>query len=128
MLPAFFGRLIEASILLYAGLKSFKAIKSTNAEDDTQWLTFWLLYTIFEFTTTVTDLFGGYIIPFYVEAKIGFLLFIGVGGGANIIFPMIEPYLLQAEAEADKANVDKIIDNAAGAVRTSINKAMKKAN
>jgi receptor expression-enhancing protein 5/6 len=126
MIPVFIGRLVEASILLYAGLKSFKAIKSNDSNDDTQWLTFWLLYTIFEFGTTVTDLFAGYIIPFYVEMKIIFLLFIGVGGGANILFPVIEPYLLQAEAEADKRGIDKIVDNAAGAVREGISGALKR--
>ena len=126
MIPQFIGRFVEASILLYAGLKSFKAIKSNDSNDDTQWLTFWLLYTIFEFATTVTDLFAGFIIPFYVELKIFFLVFLGVGGGANILFPVIEPYLLQAEAEADKRGIDKIVDNAAGAVRDSISGALSR--
>ena len=126
MIPAFVASLAEAVLSLYAGLMSFRAIQSEDANDDKQWLTFWLLYTIFEFGTTVTDLFAGYIIPFYVEMKIIFLLFIGVGGGANILFPVIEPYLLQAEAEADKRGIDKIVDNAAGAVREGISGALKR--
>jgi receptor expression-enhancing protein 5/6 len=124
MIPSFLARLLEATILLYAGLKSFKAIKSNNKEDDTQWLTFWLLYGIFEFVTTVTDTVGGYIIPFYNEIKIAFLLFIGAGPGALILYPMLEPYLLQAEAHADRYKVEDIVNDAAGKVHGAINGAL----
>jgi len=111
MMWAFLYRLLGSTILLYAGLKSFKAIKSQNKEDDTQWLTFWLLYSVFEFTTTVSDILIGWILPFYNEIKLGFLIFIGLGGGAKVVFPMLEPYLHQAEKFSEVYQVEETINS-----------------
>ena len=121
MIPGFFAEILQVTILLYAGLKSFKAIRSNDKDDDTKWLTFWLLFAIFEFVTTLTDLVGGYIIPLYNEIKIGFLLFIGVGPGSMVVFPLLEPYLLQAEAHADKYKVEQMVNDAAGKVHSALN-------
>ena len=121
MIPNFIANLFQVTVLLYAGLKSFKAIKSENKEDDTKWLTFWLLYSVFEFVTTFSDLVGGYIIPMYNEVKVVFILFIGVGPGSLIIYPLLEPYLLVAESHADRYEVDRLVSNAAGRVQSAIN-------
>ena len=83
-------------IILYCGYMSFKAIESTNKDDDTQWLTFWLLYSIIVFAEIWTDIFlawyvevrAGYgrmcvlcmlfRIPFYSELKIGLIAYLGI--------------------------------------------------
>lgn len=120
MIPTFIANLLEVTVLLYAGLKSFKAIKSDNKDDDTKWLTFWLLFSVFEFVTTFSDLVGGYIIPMYNEVKVVFILFIGVGPGSLIIYPLLEPYLNIAESHADRYEVDRMVNDAAGRVHNAI--------
>lgn len=41
---------------IYPAYQSFKAISTPNAEDDTQWLTYWVVYAFFNITESVTDL------------------------------------------------------------------------
>ena len=81
----------------YAGLMSFRAIQSEDPKDDKQWLTFWLLFSAFELSATVTDVLFGWIIPYYNELKCGLLTFLGVFGGAELVYPVIEPLLLKAD-------------------------------
>lgn len=103
MLPPVLLRLAQTAFLLYCGLRSFKAIRSVDPNDDRRWLTFWLLFTLFEFATTISDYTLGMVLPLYDEAKLAFVVFLGVGGGASLLFPVLEPLLLEAEKRADDA-------------------------
>jgi len=93
--------LAEKVLTFYAGIQSFRAIQSPDPKDDKQWLTFWLLFGLFDLTCFLTSILG-YILPFYDEAKVGFVVFMGVFGGANKIYPLLEPLLLQADEVAKK--------------------------
>ncbi|CAM9973093.1 unnamed protein product [Discosporangium mesarthrocarpum] len=42
-------------VVLYAPYMSFRAIQSVGLEDDKQWLTFWVVYSVFEVLEKVTD-------------------------------------------------------------------------
>ena len=42
-------------LLLHAGVQSFKALQTSDEKDDKQWLTFWLLYAIFDWVTAIAD-------------------------------------------------------------------------
>jgi hypothetical protein len=92
----------HAAITFYAGLMSFRAIQANDHTIDKQWLTFWLLYSLFELATTCADFLLGWVLPFYNEVKAAFLIFIGIFGGAEQLYPLIEPYLLQTDAVARK--------------------------
>ena len=81
---------------------SFRAIQTTDSGDDKQWLTFWLLFSLFELATKCADYLLGWVLPYYNEAKAAFLIFIGVFGGAQQLYPLLEPYLLQTDAVARK--------------------------
>jgi hypothetical protein len=94
--------LAQAAISFYAGVKSFRAIQSSDPRDDKQWLTFWLLYSIFELACTLSDFILGGVVPFYNELKCAFLIFLGVFGGAEKVYPLVEPFLLQGEEVANK--------------------------
>jgi len=64
----------------------------------------------------ITDLLE-FAIPLYNEIKIAFIVFIGIGGGASIIFPLLEPILYEGVRAADEAGVEKV----AGMVSDTVN-------
>ena len=82
MIPAAICDLATSVVLVYCGLFSFRALQSLGGGDDKQWLTFWLLYSLFDLATGVLD-YVSFVIPFYHEAKLGFVIFLGVFGGAS---------------------------------------------
>lgn len=41
---------------IYPAYQSFKAISTPNTDDDTQWLTYWVVYSFFNMTESITDL------------------------------------------------------------------------
>lgn len=84
-------------LLAYAGIKSFRAIQSPLPDDDKQWLTFWLIYSLFDLVVFVADLFL-WVVPFYGGIKLAFLIFLGVLNGAVKLYPLLEPFLLQGDA------------------------------
>ncbi len=96
--------LAHTIIAFYAGVKSFRAIQSNDPRDDKQWLTFWLLYSLFDLASTLADFFLGLIVPFYNELKVAFLVFLGVFGGAAQVYPFVEPLLLKGYQVARKYN------------------------
>ncbi|KAJ8304813.1 hypothetical protein KUTeg_018396 [Tegillarca granosa] len=49
---------------LYPAYASVKAIESTSKDDDTQWLTYWVVYSFFSLLEFFTDIFLFWI-PFY---------------------------------------------------------------
>lgn len=48
---------------IYPAYQSFKAISTPNAEDDTQWLTYWVVYAFFNITESITDLILSWYVP-----------------------------------------------------------------
>mmetsp|Transcript_6048 Transcript_6048/g.7492 ORF Transcript_6048/g.7492 Transcript_6048/m.7492 type:complete len:129 (-) Transcript_6048:650-1036(-) len=100
--PVVLLKLVESVILLYCGILSFRAIQSEALHDDKQWLTFWFVYALFQFSTCVADYSIGFILPFYNEAKIGVVVFLGVFNGATIVYPIFEPFLVKGDLVARK--------------------------
>lgn len=93
--------LAEKVLIFFAGVKSFRAIQSPDPKDDKQWLTFWLLFGLFDLALFVGQLVG-WLIPFYDEMKVAVIIFLGVFGGAEKIYPVLEPILLQGDEVAKK--------------------------
>lgn len=50
-------------------LLSIKAIESKNKEDDTQWLTYWVVYGLFTVVEAFSDIFLFWL-PFYYVGKV----------------------------------------------------------
>lgn len=48
---------------------SIKAIESPNKDDDTQWLTYWVVYGIFSIAEFFSDIFLSWF-PFYYMMKV----------------------------------------------------------
>ncbi|VUZ45174.1 unnamed protein product [Hymenolepis diminuta] len=91
---------------LYPAYASIKAIESTCKEDDTKWLTYWVVYAAFGLIETFTDIFL-YWIPFYALDKCILLVYLMIPGkynGSVLLYNrFIRPYILKYENDIDKA-------------------------
>merc|ERR1712012_392037 len=91
---------------------SLKAIRSDRKDDDTKWLTYWVLYGFVSFVESITDIFL-YWIPMYEFAKMLMYIFLWSPQteGAIIIYKRgIGPIMSELEGVEDvvKQGVDKV--------------------
>lgn len=86
-----------------------KAIESPNKEDDTQWLTYWVVYGVFSIVEFFSDLFLSWF-PFYYMLKCGFLLWCmapSPANGADLLYKrVIRPFFLKHESQVDSVVSD----------------------
>uniref|UniRef100_G1M1R6 Receptor expression-enhancing protein n=1 Tax=Ailuropoda melanoleuca TaxID=9646 RepID=G1M1R6_AILME len=112
----------------YPAYVSIKAIESPNKEDDTQWLTYWVVYGVFSIAEFFSDLFLSWV-PFYYMLKCGFLLWCmapSPSNGAELLYKrVIQPVFLKHESQVDTM-VSDLKDKAKETVDT-ITKEAKKA-
>ncbi|XP_032284629.1 receptor expression-enhancing protein 5-like [Phoca vitulina] len=112
----------------YPAYVSIKAIESPNKEDDTQWLTYWVVYGVFSTAEFFSDLFLSRI-PFHHMLKCGFLLWCmtpSPSSGAELLYKhVIQPVFLRHESQVDTM-VNDLKDKAKETVDT-ITKEAKKA-
>ncbi|KAF1331288.1 Er membrane protein dp1/yop1, partial [Globisporangium splendens] len=106
---------------LYPAYQSFKAISTPNTDDDTQWLTYWVVYAFFNITESITDLLLSWI-PFYFFIKVAFLVWCYHPStvGSNVIYnAAIKPYF------APHVNtLDAAMKSAADAAKAATSKAL----
>ncbi|KAM9330936.1 receptor expression-enhancing protein 5 [Gastrophryne carolinensis] len=104
----------------YPAYVSIKAIESPNKDDDTQWLTYWVVYGIFSIVEFFSDIFLSWF-PFYYMIKCGFLLWCmspSPANGATMLYnKIIRPFFLKHESQMDSL-VKDIKDKAADAADT----------
>ncbi|MDP2435363.1 MAG: HVA22/TB2/DP1 family protein, partial [archaeon] len=67
--------IVNLAGFVFPAYASFLAIRSTNKEEDTQWLAYWVIYTLFIVLESLTDLFVEYI-PLYHLLKLVFLIWL----------------------------------------------------
>ena len=101
LIPSALASLIVNAELLYCGYLSFKALESERNSDDTRWLTFWFVYTLFAFGKSIVD-YVAFVIPFYTEAHIAIVTYMAFLGGANVAYGILRPILKQHEAIIDQ--------------------------
>jgi len=94
---------------IFPAYLSFKAVESADTRDDTQWLTYWIVYSYFN----IIEFFSDYIlfwIPFYSLIKCCFLLWMVNFNGASLIYSrFIRPFLMEQEEMIDSV-VDQVED------------------
>ncbi|XP_076105549.1 receptor expression-enhancing protein 5-like isoform X3 [Mytilus galloprovincialis] len=97
---------------LYPAYASVKAIESRQKEDDTQWLTYWVVYSFFALVEFFADIFLFWI-PFYWFLKCVFLVWcmapIASNGSQMIYHRLIKPIVLKYQNKIDDA-IDKAAD------------------
>ncbi|CAL1591467.1 unnamed protein product [Knipowitschia caucasica] len=89
---------------VYPAYYSIKAIESENKEDDTKWLTYWVVYGVFSLGEFFSDIFL-YWFPFYYAFKCLFLLWcmapVSWNGSQIIYSRLVRPVFLKHEATVD---------------------------
>ncbi|XP_048360675.1 receptor expression-enhancing protein 5 [Sphaerodactylus townsendi] len=112
----------------YPAYISIKAIESPNKEDDTQWLTYWVVYGIFSIGEFFADIFLSWF-PFYYMMKCGFLIWCmapSPSNGAEFLYHrIIRPIFLKHEKKLD--GVVKDLKDKASDTADTITKEVKKA-
>lgn len=88
---------IDMVAYLYPAYASIKAIETTNnKEDDTQWLTYWLVFSLFKFVESIAQPLIS-LIPLYFIGKVSFLVWCfypGVDGAKVIYTSFISPHVV----------------------------------
>ncbi|KAG7277545.1 hypothetical protein CRUP_030707 [Coryphaenoides rupestris] len=89
---------------VYPAYYSIKAIESENKEDDTKWLTYWVVYGVFSLGEFFSDIFL-YWFPFYYAFKCLFLMWcmapVAWNGSQVIYNRVVRPIFLRHEATVD---------------------------
>ncbi|XP_068607958.1 receptor expression-enhancing protein 6-like [Brachionichthys hirsutus] len=88
----------------YPAYFSIKAIESSNKEDDTQWLTYWVVYGLFGIAEAFSDVFLSWF-PFYYISKCVFLIWcmapVSWNGSSVLYNRVIRPFFLKHESAMD---------------------------
>jgi receptor expression-enhancing protein 5/6 len=90
---------------LYPAYCSIAAIESSDKEDDTQWLTYWVVFATFCVLENFTD-YILYWVPFYFAIKVSFLVWCMIPKyqGAKIVYnAVIKPAFQKYESSIDAA-------------------------
>ncbi|KAJ8310931.1 hypothetical protein KUTeg_011516 [Tegillarca granosa] len=102
----FIGFCIQLMHQFFFYFDRVKAIESTSKDDDTQWLTYWVVYSFFSLLEFFTDIFLFWI-PFYWFFKCVFLVWCfapAQWNGSNMIYNrLIRPFVLRYQTKIDKA-------------------------
>jgi receptor expression-enhancing protein 5/6 len=106
---------------LYPAYASIKAIESKQKDDDTKWLTYWVVYSVFHLLEFFTDIFLFWI-PFYWFFKCCFLVYCFAptswNGSLKIYYKIIRPVVLKHQKK-----IDETLDKAKSAAKTAFNEA-----
>mmetsp|Transcript_9701 Transcript_9701/g.31082 ORF Transcript_9701/g.31082 Transcript_9701/m.31082 type:complete len:182 (+) Transcript_9701:199-744(+) len=104
------GLLCNLVGFVYPAYASFKAIESEGKEDDTQWLTYWVVYAIFNIVETFADVILFWF-PFYYSLKFGFLIWLflpSIRGAQYLYNTIILPFFTVQEKRFNDAVQDII--------------------
>ena len=123
LIGCFFGSVIYMlmglSILIdlvgfgYPAYKSFKSLQTKKSNDDSQWLTYWIVYSFVNLSEYILFLFSW--IPLYYQFKLIFIIWLAHEHtrGAELIYKnYLENFLIKHEAKIDEAveKIDNITD------------------
>ncbi|XP_049785051.1 receptor expression-enhancing protein 6-like [Schistocerca cancellata] len=107
---------------VYPAYRSIKALETPQKDDDTKWLTYWVVFALF----SVTEFFSGLLVhwfPFYWLLKCMFFIWCFVpleANGSMVIYRnVIRPYFIKHHAQVDSA-MSNIADSATKLIAENI--------
>eukprot|EP01112_Ceratiomyxa_fruticulosa_P001081 TRINITY_DN1106_c0_g1_i1.p1 TRINITY_DN1106_c0_g1~~TRINITY_DN1106_c0_g1_i1.p1 ORF type:complete len:167 (+),score=27.78 TRINITY_DN1106_c0_g1_i1:54-554(+) len=118
IVSSFFCAVVGTAFPIYA---SFKALETPGADDDTQWLTYWVVYAVFSLFENIADFLVSWI-PFYFEMKIIALIGLQLPGPklASVLYKTyIRPYLQEREGRIDH-QIAHITENIIAQVKAAL--------
>ena len=77
---------------------SIKAVETNEKDDDTQWLTYWIIFSMFKITEGIADFLISFI-PFYFLLKVAFLVWCyypSTKGASQVYNLVVRPYIVPA--------------------------------
>lgn len=99
------GFIVALLGFLYPAYASVKAIESSQKEDDTQWLTYWVVYSAFSIVEFFSDIFLSWF-PLYFLFKcmfLGWCMAPFSWNGSEFIYKrIIAPFVMEHEKEAEQ--------------------------
>jgi len=122
-----FGAQLLANFVgfLYPAYCSIKALESSVKNDDTQWLTYWVVFAFFSVIEYFADFIAGWV-PFYWLSKCLFLVWCMApieANGANVIYSkVILPFFMEHQG-----NIDAALTKAQGKAGDFLDKVTEKA-
>jgi len=123
------GLICNLIAFVYPAYISIKAVESAKKEDDTQWLTYWVVYACFGTVEFFSDILLSWF-PFYYLCKCLFLMYCAApaswNGSHTIYNRLIRPYFLKYESKLDKI-ADEVREQATKYVDLSAEKAREMA-
>jgi len=110
---------------LYPAYCSIKALESRNMDDDTQWLTYWVVFALFSVLEFFSDILVGWI-PFYWLCKCVFLVWcmapLANNGSAVIYHRVVRPLF-----NKHHTTIDTMVNKATKGATDMLDKAVEKA-
>jgi len=110
----------------YPAFKTVKAIESTDKNDDTEWLMYWVVFSTFSCVEFFSDILLSWF-PFYFLGKCVFLIWCMAPtsyNGSKILYSkLIRPFILKHENKIDGA-----LGNAMGNAKNMFNTVQEEAN
>jgi len=100
-----FAQLVCNAIgFLYPAYVSIKAIESHNKDDDTQWLTYWVIFALFNVLEFGAETIESYF-PIYWLTKCIFVLYLYMPmtlGAQKIYHKVVRPFVMKHQATIDQ--------------------------
>ena len=99
------GLLCNLIGFVYPTYASIVALETRGKDDDTQWLTYWVVFSFFGLLEHFTDIIL-YWIPFYFSFKLGFLVWMMLPGqnGATFIYQAVRSRVVTADLPKTSAS------------------------
>merc|ERR550532_1372325 len=106
--------LCNAIGFVYPAYCSVRALESSRKDDDTQWLTYWVVFALFSVIEFFSDILVGWV-PLYWLTKCAFLIWCmsPLDGASTIYFKIVLPLFRRNQSKVDSF-IDRAKEKAGG--------------